>query len=97
MARINLSDARVLLSNDDGIEAPGLVLLEKLIRPLVRELWIIAPRHEQSATSHALTIHSPLRIHELGERRFAVTGTGWKWRPKAALRRSGSPSRCPSA
>ena len=75
MARINLSDACVLLSNDDGIEAPGLVLLEKLIRPLVRELWIIAPRHEQSATSHALTIHSPLRIHELGERRFAVTGT----------------------
>lgn len=71
----DLANARVLLTNDDGIEAPGIALLEKLIAPLVRELWVIAPRFEQSATSHALTIHSPLRVVDLGERRKAVTGT----------------------
>jgi 5'-nucleotidase len=72
---IDLSSARVLLTNDDGIEAPGIALLEKLIAPLVRELWVIAPRYEQSATSHALTIQTPLRVHHFGERRKAVNGT----------------------
>lgn len=75
MSGIDLSQARVLLTNDDGIEAPGLALLEKLIAPLVRELWVVAPRYEQSATSHALTIHSPLRVQDLGPRRKAVSGT----------------------
>ncbi len=75
MGAIDLANARVLLTNDDGIEAPGIALLEKLVAPLVRELWVIAPRYEQSATSHALTIHSPLRVHHLGERRKAVAGT----------------------
>jgi 5'-nucleotidase len=72
---IDLSQARVLLTNDDGIEAPGLALLEKLVAPLVGELWVVAPRYEQSATSHALTIHSPLRVLDLGPRRKAVSGT----------------------
>ena len=75
MGAIDLANARVLLTNDDGIEAPGIAVLEKLIAPLVRELWVIAPRYEQSATSHALTIHTPLRVHHLGERRKAVAGT----------------------
>jgi 5'-nucleotidase len=72
---IDLRSARVLLINDDGIEAPGIALLEKLVSPLVRELWVIAPRHEQSATSHALTILTPLRILDLGDRRKAISGT----------------------
>jgi 5'-nucleotidase len=71
----DLSQARVLLTNDDGIEAPGIALLEKLIAPLVKEVWLVAPRYEQSATSHALTIHSPLRVHHMDERRKAVAGT----------------------
>lgn len=75
MGSIDLANARVLLTNDDGIDAPGIALLEKLIAPLVRELWVIAPRYEQSATSHALTIQTPLRVHHLGERRKAVAGT----------------------
>jgi len=70
----DLSQCRVLLTNDDGIDAPGLALLEKLVAPLVRELWVVAPRQEQSATSHAMTIHSPLRVVDMGERRKAVTG-----------------------
>ena len=72
---VDLTQARVLLTNDDGIEAPGIALLEKVIAPLVRELWVVAPRYEQSATSHALTIHTPLRVHDMGERRKAVAGT----------------------
>ena len=75
MGAIDLANARVLLTNDDGIEAPGIALLEKLVAPLVRELWVIAPRYEQSATSHALTIQTPLRIHHFDERRKAVNGT----------------------
>lgn len=72
---LDLRTARVLLTNDDGIDAPGIALLEKLVAPLVGELWVIAPRYEQSATSHALTIQTPLRVHHLGERRKAIAGT----------------------
>ncbi len=75
MGAIDLASARVLLTNDDGIDAPGIELLEKLVAPLVRELWVIAPRYEQSATSHALTIQTPLRVHHFGERRKAINGT----------------------
>jgi len=73
--KIDLANARVLLSNDDGVQAPGLRLLERIVRPLVRELWVVAPELEQSAASHSLTIRQPLRIRQLSRRRFAVNGT----------------------
>jgi 5'-nucleotidase len=73
--KIDLKKARVLLSNDDGIDAPGLKLLEEVVRPLVGELWIVAPEHEQSATSHSLTLRRPLRIRHVSERKYAVDGT----------------------
>lgn len=72
---LDLSKARVLISNDDGINAPGIKLLERIVRPLVRETWVVAPETEQSGTGHSLTLHSPLRIREAGRRRFAVGGT----------------------
>ena len=56
---MDLSSARVLLTNDDGISAPGLRLLKKLIKPLVRELWIVAPEGEKSGSSHSLTLKRP--------------------------------------
>lgn len=71
----NLSNARVLLSNDDGIHAPGLKMLESVMRRLAREVWVIAPETEQSAASHSLTLRQPLRIRKLSARRFAVNGT----------------------
>lgn len=74
MARISLKDARVLLVNDDGIAAPGLALLEKVVRPLVRELWVVAPEREESGTGHAFSLHRPVRLREAGERRYAVDG-----------------------
>jgi len=73
--RIDLNRARVLVSNDDGIHAAGLKLLEKVLKPLAREVWVAAPETEQSATSHSLTLRRPLRIRKLDERRFAVDGT----------------------
>lgn len=63
-----------LLTNDDGIEAPGLAALAAAMEGL-GELWTVAPATEQSAKSHALTMHEPLRVVEHGPRRFAVTGT----------------------
>lgn len=65
---------RILLSNDDGILARGLGVLEKACEPL-GELYVVAPDREQSATSHSLTLHHPLRPVRLGERRWQVDGT----------------------
>ena len=64
---------RVLLSNDDGIHAPGLAALAAAFPQ--DEVWIVAPDREQSASSHAISLHRPLRIVEVGPRRFAVDGT----------------------
>jgi 5'-nucleotidase len=66
---------RILLTNDDGIDAPGLRILEAIARELGREIWIVAPEHDQSGVSHAISLHHPLRLTERGPRRYAVTGT----------------------
>ena len=72
---IDLGQARVLLTNDDGIEARGLKVLRKIMHGLCRDVWIVAPEIEQSGASHSLTLHRPLRVRRLGPRRFAVDGT----------------------
>lgn len=66
---------RILLTNDDGIHAPGLVALETIARALSDDVWICAPEYEQSGASRALTLADPIRVRELGPRRFATTGT----------------------
>ena len=66
---------RILLTNDDGIDAPGLVTLEAIARQLSDDIWIVAPSEEQSGAGHSLTLTRPLRIRQHGERRFSVTGT----------------------
>ncbi len=66
---------KILLTNDDGIHAPGLELLEKIARELTDEVWVCAPSEEQSGAGHSLTLHHPVRLQEHGERRFTVTGT----------------------
>lgn len=70
-----MAEMRILCSNDDGIAAPGLAVLEAIARQLTDDVWVVAPETEQSATSHSLTIHRPLRLRQLGEKRFAVDGT----------------------
>src|SRR6201997_5626110 len=66
---------RVLLTNDDGIDAPGLAVLEAVAAELADEVWVVAPEHDQSGTSHSISLHSPLRVTQQGERRFGVVGT----------------------
>jgi 5'-nucleotidase len=64
----------ILVSNDDGVSAAGLQALVAALEA-VDEVWVVAPDRNQSAVSHALTLHRPLRIEPVGERRFAVDGT----------------------
>ena len=72
---LNLKKARVLVTNDDGIHAPGLKLLVKLAKTISNDVWVVAPETEQSATSHSLTLRRPLRERKLGPRRYSVDGT----------------------
>src|SRR6202165_2970162 len=65
---------RLLCTNDDGILAFGLACLIEAAEPL-GEITVVAPDREQSATSHSLTLHHPVRPIERGERRFQVDGT----------------------
>ena len=71
----DLAAARVLIANDDGINAPGLRVLERIAQTVAREVWVVAPESEQSAVGHALTQRRPLRIREISPRHFAVDGT----------------------
>jgi 5'-nucleotidase len=64
----------ILLSNDDGISSPGLAALKESLAPL-DEVWVVAPDRDQSAVSHSLTLHRPLRIEQVAEREFTVDGT----------------------
>lgn len=64
---------RVLLSNDDGVHAAGLAALATAFAG--EEVWVVAPDREQSASSHSISLHRPLRVQEVGPRRFAVDGT----------------------
>ena len=66
---------RILLTNDDGIDAPGLAILEAIAAELAREVWVVAPEHDQSGVSHAISLHHALRVSQQGERRFGITGT----------------------
>lgn len=66
---------RILLTNDDGIEAEGLECLERIARALSDDVWICAPAVEQSGKGRGITLTEPLRVNRLSDRRFAVTGT----------------------
>lgn len=66
---------RILLTNDDGVNATGLKVLEKIAREFSDDIWVVAPTEEQSGAGHSLTLTQPVRLRKLGERRFCVTGT----------------------
>jgi len=67
--------ARILVSNDDGIDAPGLKLLEKIAHELSPEVWVVAPEMEQSGAGHSLTTRRPIRLIEVAPQRYIVDGT----------------------
>src|SRR6202008_448662 len=66
---------RILVTNDDGIHAPGLAACEEIARALSDDVWVVAPEYDQSGVSHSLSLNDPLRLRKLGERHFAVKGT----------------------
>ena len=64
----------VLVTNDDGVHAPGLAALAAALAA-VGQVWVVAPDRETSACGQSLTLTRPLRAEKLGDRRFAVDGT----------------------
>lgn len=66
---------RILLTNDDGINAPGLVSMEKIARSLSDDVWIVAPETDQSGLAHSMTLNDPLRLRAVGDQKFALRGT----------------------
>lgn len=66
---------RILVTNDDGIHAPGLETLERIARVLSEDVWIVAPAEENSGAGHSLSLADPIRYRKIAERRFEVAGT----------------------
>ena len=66
---------RILITNDDGIHAPGLAVLERIARELSDDVIVVAPETDQSGVSHSLSLNDPLRLREISPSHFAVKGT----------------------
>lgn len=69
------SPLRILVTNDDGINAPGLTVLEAIARKISDDIWVVAPEQEQSGAGHSLTLHNPVRVRKIEAKRFAISGT----------------------
>ena len=67
--------ARVLLTNDDGIDADGLTHLKTIAAQVADEVWVVAPEQDQSGSSHSVTLHDPIRCRRLGDRHYSISGT----------------------
>jgi len=65
---------RILITNDDGIQSPGLTTLAEALKT-TGEVWVVAPDRERTAAAHAVTLHKPLRVQHMGTRIYAVNGT----------------------
>ncbi|MEL7091654.1 MAG: 5'/3'-nucleotidase SurE, partial [Pseudomonadota bacterium] len=66
---------RILITNDDGISAPGLQVLEEIAATLSDDLWVVAPAFEQSGVGHCISYARPFMIQQIGDRRVAVEGS----------------------
>jgi 5'-nucleotidase len=66
---------RILVTNDDGIHAPGLEACANIARALSDDVWVVAPEFDQSGVSHSLSLNDPLRMRGIDDKRFAVKGT----------------------
>lgn len=66
---------RILLTNDDGINAPGLGVLRRIAADLSDDVWVVAPETDQSGLSHSLSLSNPLRLRQIEDKVFALRGT----------------------
>lgn len=72
---LQMSSPRILVTNDDGILAPGLELLESVARELSEDVWVVAPSGECSGAGHSVSLTTPIRMRQLADRRYQVDGT----------------------
>lgn len=75
MSNKPLAGKRILITNDDGINAPGLKVTQAIAAALSDDVWVVAPEGEQSGAGHSLTLHAPLRLRKLEDQVYAVQGT----------------------
>jgi 5'-nucleotidase len=66
---------RILVTNDDGIHAPGLKVCEEIARQLSDDVLVVAPEYDQSGVSHSLSLNDPLRLRKISDNQYAVKGT----------------------
>lgn len=66
---------RILLSNDDGAESPGIQRLAEALRQQKYDVWVVAPSQDRSTVGHSLTLHKPLHLKSLGHQMYAVSGS----------------------
>ena len=66
---------RILVTNDDGVHAPGIALLEEIARQFSDDVWVVAPADNQTGAGHSLTLSAPVRLRKHSARRWSVTGT----------------------
>jgi 5'-nucleotidase len=71
----SLEIMRILVTNDDGVHAPGLAVLERIARTLSDDVYVVAPETDQSGVAHSLSLNDPLRLRKISERHYAVKGT----------------------
>ena len=75
MKPADIARKRILVTNDDGINAPGLEAMIDIATQLSQDVWVVAPEYNQSGAGHSLSLTHPVRARELSERKFALEGT----------------------
>ena len=73
--RDSLNEARILITNDDGISAEGIKILRAIANEFSDDVWVVAPEFEKSGASHALSFQSELTLKKYEEKTFSVNGT----------------------
>ena len=75
MNKINLNESRILITNDDGITADGIKILRRIANEFSNDVWVVAPEHEKSGASHALSFQNELTLKKYEDKSFSVNGT----------------------
>ncbi len=71
----DLSNAKILIVNDDSIHAEGIKVLEEIVREITPNIWVVAPEDQHTGSGHSLTLHMPLRLKKYDDTHYSVQGT----------------------
>ena len=75
MPSVKLENARILITNDDGYSADGIKILTDIAKEFSDDVWVVAPEHEKSGASHALSFQNALNLKEQAEKLYSIDGT----------------------